>query len=123
MEVAVERGLLEEMLRFAGERYPNEAILILRGNASKESIEITDYLFPPMGWGDPRFAGFPLHMLPMDLSYMGTLHSHPSGNINPSVQDIHGMFGRVMLIVGPPFGLDNVAAYRKDAEKLPVRVT
>jgi len=123
MEITIEKELLLEMLQFAAERYPNESILILRGNSSKERVEITDYLFPPSGWGDPRFAGFPLYLLPMDLSYMGTFHSHPSGNTNPSLTDIHKMFGRVMLIAGYPFLLENISAYKKDGDRIQVRIT
>ena len=47
MEILVERGLLEEMLSFARERHPKEAVLMLRGKVSKDSITLTDYLFPP----------------------------------------------------------------------------
>ena len=63
-------------------------------------------------------------MLPMDFSIVGTVHSHPSGNINPSNVDINHFFGRVLMIVGFPFASEeNVAVYDSKGEKLQFQVT
>jgi proteasome lid subunit RPN8/RPN11 len=63
-------------------------------------------------------------MLPSDFSLVGTVHSHPSGNILPSVVDLNYFFGRILMIVGPPFeGESCVAVYDSNGEKLPLRIT
>jgi len=123
MEIVVERGLLEEMLCFARDRHPKEAILLLRGKVGKESITLTDYLFPPYATTNSVSASYPIHMLPIDFSIIGTLHSHPSGALSLSTQDINHMYGRVSLLTAFPYGLGDVAAYNKQAERLAIRVT
>jgi proteasome lid subunit RPN8/RPN11 len=123
MEIIVERGLLEEMLSFARDRHPKEAILLLRGKVVKDVITLTDYLFPPYAKTDSVSASYPIYMLPIDFSIVGTLHSHPSGSLEMSTQDVNHMYGRVSLLTAFPYGLGDVAAYNKQAEKLTIRVT
>jgi proteasome lid subunit RPN8/RPN11 len=122
MEVLVDRGLLEEMLAFAKERHPKEAVMLLRGSVNKEVITITDYLFPPFATTDSISASYPLHMLPIDFSIVGSAHSHPSGSLEQSTQDIHNIYGRISLLMAYPYGLGDVAAYNKQAERLVMRV-
>ncbi|TRO48676.1 hypothetical protein E2P47_02590 [Candidatus Bathyarchaeota archaeon] len=63
-------------------------------------------------------------MLPMDFSVVGTVHSHPSGNINPSNLDLNHFFGRILMIVGFPFfGKEDVAVYDSNGEKLQLRIS
>ena len=123
MEVLVERGLLGEMLMFAKERHPKEAVLMLRGKVSRESITITDYLFPPYATTNSVSASYPIHMLPIDFSIVGTAHSHPSGSLQLSAVDMNNMYGRISVLMGFPYGLGDVAAFNKQAERLIVRVT
>jgi proteasome lid subunit RPN8/RPN11 len=55
---------------------------------------------------------------------MGTVHSHPNGNISPSHVDLNYFFGRVLLIVGYPYeGKDCIAAYGSNGDELPIEVT
>ena len=123
MEVIVDRGLLGEMLMFAKERHPKEAVLMLRGKVSKESITITDYLFPPFATTDSISASYPIHMLPIDFSIVGTAHSHPSGSLMLSTVDMNNMYGRISVLMGFPYGPSDVAAYNKQAERLIVKIT
>jgi len=37
-------------------------------------------------------SGFSHYMLPEDMSYVGTIHSHPSGHTNPSVTNLNNFF-------------------------------
>ena len=119
----MERGLLGEMMMFAKERHPKEAILMLRGSVKKETITITDYLFPPFATTNSISASYPIHMLPIDFSIVGTAHSHPSGSLQLSTQDMNNIYGRISVVLGFPYGFGDVAAYNKQAERLLVRVT
>jgi proteasome lid subunit RPN8/RPN11 len=123
MEVLVDRGLLAEMLAFAKERHPKEAVMLLRGSANREAITITDYLFPPFATTNSISASYPIHMLPIDFSIVGSAHSHPSGSLEQSTQDIHNIYGRISLLMAYPYGLGDVAAYNKQAKRLVIRVT
>ena len=123
MDVLVGRELLGEMLMFAKDRHPKEAILMLRGSVKKESIIITDYLFPPYATTNSVSASYPIYMLPIDFSIVGTAHSHPSGSLELSAQDMNNIYGRISLLLSFPYELGDVAAYNKQAERLVVKIT
>ncbi|HIH87616.1 TPA: hypothetical protein HA344_00215 [Candidatus Bathyarchaeota archaeon] len=123
MEILIERGLLEEMLSFAREKHPNESLLMLRGKVTKESITLTDYLFPPYATTDSVSASYPIHMLPIDFSIVGTIHSHPSGGLRLSTADVNHMYGRFSMLMAYPYRLGDVAAFNKQGERIVVRVT
>jgi len=117
MRIVVPEGLLLDMMDMAREVHPREMILLLRGKRRGDEIKVTEYLFPPLGTGGRGFASFPAHMLPIDFTIVGTAHSHPSGNLRPSVGDLHNFYGRVMVIIGPPFTREAVRAYSKGGEE------
>ena len=122
MRIEIDLELLEEMLRFAKERHPNEAILILRGKTGKEKIEINDYFFPPFASTDRSSAQFPIHMLPIDFTMIGTMHSHPSGGLSLSIVDLHNVYGRFMLLVAYPYRVNDVIAFNKKGEEIPLEI-
>jgi proteasome lid subunit RPN8/RPN11 len=122
MRLVVSEGLLLDMMDVARDIHPREVILLLRGNRKGSEIKITEYLFPPLGVGGRGFASFPAHMLPIDFTVVGTAHSHPSGNLTPSVGDLHNFYGRVMMILGPPFTREAVRAYGKGGEELEIYI-
>jgi proteasome lid subunit RPN8/RPN11 len=84
-------------------KHPNEGILILKGKSKKGVITIDSLVIPPFSYGGQTFAGFPHSFLPFDLSYIGIVHSHPTGPADPSVTDMHNFFGLVSLIVKSPY--------------------
>ena len=53
--------------------------------------------------GSPYFKGsshFNPYFLPIDFSIIGTVHSHPSGVLKPSIADLNHGYGKIMLIMG-----------------------
>jgi proteasome lid subunit RPN8/RPN11 len=122
--VSMSLELLEAIFEGAKRLYPRETILLLRGKKSKDIIRVLELMVPPLATYGRGFANVPLHMLPMDFSIVGTVHSHPSGNLAPSDVDFNHFFGRVLMIVGFPFaGAENVAVYNSNGEKLPLQIT
>ena len=120
--IRIDREAFVGMKALAEDNHPNEIVVLLRGSRSGDVFHITEYLIPPFGFGSRRSASFPAHMLPMDFSILGTAHSHPSGNVSPSTGDMHNFYGRLMMILGPPYSTDNVAAYTKQGRSIPVEV-
>ncbi len=122
-KVTVPKEILDMILESARRLHPRETILLLRGKSSKNVITISDVLIPPLATYGRRFSAFPTHMLPMDFSIVGAAHSHPSGNVRPSVEDQNHSIGRIMVIVGFPYeGIENVAAYNRTGERLVLEV-
>jgi proteasome lid subunit RPN8/RPN11 len=112
--------MFTSLRELARKNHPNEIIVLLRGIKKGNDIYITDYLLPPFGTGGKGFASFPSNLLPIDFSIVGTAHSHPSGVLKPSIGDFHNFYGRVMIILGPPYDESRVAAYYKSGERVPL---
>ena len=98
---------------------PREFFAVLR---AEEGI-ITELLFVPTVLGNVH-AIPKLHMLPIDFSVVGTVHSHPSGVYRPSAADVNlfGHFGRVHIIVGRPYTETTWAAYDHNGNARPLEV-
>ena len=121
--ITIETNVFIAMQEFARSIHPNEIILLLRGEKKGDDIHIADFLHPPFGSGSKGYASFPSNMLPIDFSIMGTAHSHPSGNLSPSTGDLHNFYGRIMIIIGPPYDKPIAAAYKKSGKKISLRLT
>lgn len=120
----ISRELLEHILQGARLLHPRENILLLRGKKKNETIQVTDLIIPPFASHGSSFSTFPFHMLPIDFSIIGTVHSHPSGNLRPSPADLNHFLGKVMMIVGYPYSSEaNISAYRSTGETLLLDVT
>jgi proteasome lid subunit RPN8/RPN11 len=122
-KVVISRKLLQAILENASAVYPREVILLLRGKAKKETIEVTDLVIPPLATHGRGFSSFPTHMLPIDFSIIGSVHSHPSGVARPSVEDLNRSFGKIMMIVAYPFiGKNNVTVYNSSGEQIDLKL-
>jgi proteasome lid subunit RPN8/RPN11 len=99
--------------------YPREAILLLRGKKDADGILVDEVVLPPLATQGAGFSGFPTCMLPMDLRVVGVSHSHPSGNLRPSVYDLNHFYGRIMVISAYPFqSHSNIAIFDRDGSRL-----
>jgi proteasome lid subunit RPN8/RPN11 len=124
LTVSVSAELLDSIFEGAKRLYPKETFLLLRGKKSKDEIRVSDLVVPPLAVYGYGFANLPFHMLPMDFSVVGTVHSHPSGNINPSSVDLNHFFGRILMILGFPFASEqNVAVYDSKGDRVLLQVT
>ena len=122
--VQIPKDILDTIYAGAKQLYPRESFLLLRGKKSKGTIKITDLVLAPFAVHGRGFAHFNPYMFSGDFSLVGTVHSHPSGNISPSHVDMNYFFGRILMIVGYPFeGQNCVAAYDSKAERLPIEFT
>ena len=111
------------ILSFCKMNHPNEGVLILRGKSKKGNIDIDSLVIPPFSYSGPTFAGFPHSFLPFDLSYMGMVHSHPSGSAKPSLTDLNNFFGLVSLIVQFPYENDDIFAWDGEGNPIPLSVS
>ena len=103
MKVEISNSILKQILRLARLNHPKEVVLLLRGQIQKRLILVEDFLFPPLAVSGFGFAEFPVHLLPIDFSIMGTAHSHPSGFQIPSVSDLNHFYSRIMMILPYPY--------------------
>ena len=99
----ITRDVVDGLLDYCSQLHPKEGILLVRGKSSKNDININALVIPPIPVHSSRYSSFPIHMLPFDPSILGTAHSHPSGVVRPSLEDLNHYFGRVMVIIGYPY--------------------
>ena len=121
--ITIKKEVRDGILSYCKMNHPNEGILILRGKSKKGNIVIDGLVIPPFSHSGPTFAGFPHSFLPFDPSYVGTVHSHPVGSAKPSVTDLHNFFGFVSIIVKSPYEDDDIFAYDRDGNSLPLAVS
>ncbi len=108
------------ILTYCKLKHPSEGILVLKGKSKKGIITIDGLVIPPFSYSDQTFAGFPQSFLPLDLSYVGIAHSHPSGSAEPSVTDLHNFFGLVSIIVKSPYDDEDIFAWDSHGNQLEI---
>ena len=122
--VNIPSNILDAIYAGAKELYPRESFLLLRGKKSKDIISITDLVLAPFAVHGEGFAHFNPYMFAGDFSLVGTVHSHPSGNISPSDTDLNYFFGRILMIVGYPYeGRSCIVAYDSNGNSVPIEIT
>lgn len=120
--VMLQRDVLDSILSYCKMKHPNEGILILKGKSRNGQIKIDGLVIPPFSETGPTFAGFPHSFLPFDMSYVGMVHSHPSGSAEPSVTDLHNFFGLVSLIVKFPYSDESIFAWDSGGNRVPMTI-
>ena len=120
--VLLKKDVLDSILTYCQMKHPNEGILILKGKSKSGEIKIDGLVIPPFSETGPTFAGFPNSFLPFDMSYVGIIHSHPSGSAEPSVTDLHNFFGLVSIIVKSPYSDDSIFAWDSSGNSIPLSI-
>ncbi len=122
--VHIPSNILDAIYAGAKELYPRESFLLLRGKKSRDVISVTDLVLAPFAVHGEGFAHFNPYMFAGDFSLVGTVHSHPSGNISPSDTDLNYFFGRILMIVGYPYeGKSCIVAYDSNGNSVPIEIT
>jgi len=122
LKVKIKEDLLKAILENARLMHPKEILFMLRGEKKKDCIIISDIIIPPFATYGHGFATFSLSTLPIDFSIIGTAHSHPSGNLTPSIGDLNQAIGKIMMIVGYPYAKQNVVVYDREGNKIELEV-
>lgn len=117
----INRSLLESLCEAAKNTYPDEFFCLLGGDKSKK--EVDEFVIVPAIYGKGHAMYYP-HMVPIDSRILGSAHSHPTSNFNPSSADLRtfSRFGELHLIIARPFNARDVYAFGKDGEAAEIRV-
>lgn len=112
----IRKGVLELVMETSKDSLPNEFAALLK---AKNQVIYEIALLPGTISGD-RSAIMQIFMRPIDLNYVGTVHSHPSGVIKPSDEDVnlYSKFGTVHIIVGYPFNIYSWRAFNNEGEQI-----
>ncbi|MEJ2294241.1 MAG: Mov34/MPN/PAD-1 family protein [Candidatus Lokiarchaeota archaeon] len=118
--VKIKKELLDGFLALCREHHPNEFLGILK----MQNYIFTEYILPPGSITSRNSSVFFPARVPLNQHYQGTIHSHPSGNLRPSLQDLNNVFKRngFNFIVGFPYSLKNIKCYDKNGIELHFKV-
>lgn len=108
----IKRICLDLILECAKSNYPNEFGGLLRVNSVSKHTIIEVIILPGTISGNSH-AIFKLHMLPIDFSIVGTVHSHPTPKAEPSKADLalFNKYGKIHIIAANPFNEYSWNAY------------
>lgn len=111
------------LLSYAKDMHPKEIFLLLRGKRFRDGFLIYEFIFPPLTILGNGFASFNPFMIPIDFTIIGSLHSHPSGFLEPSMEDYINMYGAIMVIIAYPYnGLNDIAIFNRNGESISFEV-
>jgi len=107
----------------AKSEYPNEFGGLLRVDLAEKTTINEIVLLPGTISGDAH-AIFRMHMLPIDFSIVGTVHSHPSYSAKPSSADLQlfRKHGRVHIICANPYTYGSWKAYNHKGEEIRLEI-
>ncbi|MDI6643077.1 MAG: Mov34/MPN/PAD-1 family protein [Candidatus Hodarchaeaceae archaeon] len=116
----IDRETLEFILGASRSCHPQEFAGVLRavGDVVKEVLLLPGTL------SSDESAVLRLHMLPIDPSACGTVHSHPSPSASPSEEDLmlFAKFGYVHIIAAYPYDERSWKAYNHRGEEIALEV-
>jgi proteasome lid subunit RPN8/RPN11 len=122
-KVIMDSQVVDSLLSYSRMAYPDEGILLLRGRSKKGLAEVTGVVVPPAAVHARSYSSFSWWMIPIDLSYLGVAHSHPSGHVIPSQEDLLHATGRMMVIVGYPFANEScIGIFDHNGRRIPFEV-
>ncbi len=111
-EVRVDREVLESVIYYAKQAYPNEFLAFFDGKIIDKILYITSLIFVP---GETCETGAVVHteMIPMNTKYWGSVHSHPGPSAMPSEADLKTFSknGYFHMIVCLPYSLETFKSY------------
>ncbi|MCG7845250.1 MAG: Mov34/MPN/PAD-1 family protein [Methanomassiliicoccales archaeon] len=116
----IDRSLLEMINQAARDSMPREFMAMLR---AEEGV-VQELLLVPGTLQGEDSAQIMMHMLPIDYTVVGTVHSHPGFSNRPSRQDLEFFrrYGYVHIITCLPFDEGSWKAYDHQGQgiELPV---
>lgn len=118
-EVRVDREVLESVIYYSKQAYPNEFLAFFDGQIKDKILYITGLLFIP---GETCETGAVVHteLIPMSTKYFGSVHSHPGPSAMPSTADLRtfSRYGYFHMIVCLPYGLETFKSYDRYGQPL-----
>lgn len=118
-EVRVDREVLESVIYYSKQAYPNEFLAFFDGEIIDKVLYITSLIFVP---GETCETGAVVHteMIPMNTKYWGSVHSHPGPSAMPSGADLKTFSknGYFHMIVCLPYSLETFKSYDRYGQPL-----
>jgi proteasome lid subunit RPN8/RPN11 len=123
--VTIAQDAVEDLCTIAQTSHPKEMLAFFAATkgVQKGRVHIDEIQLQAYAASDDSASVF-LSNLPMTTSIIGTVHSHPGGNTQPSDADLQlfSKFGFIHAIVGEPYQPKNICFYNKYGERIVVNI-
>lgn len=105
----------------AKDSHPKEFGGLLKVNDEDKTLIDELVIIPGTISGDSH-AIFRLHMMPIDFTIVGTVHSHPGPSANPSEADLtlFRKHGKIHIISAYPYDMGSWKSYDYDGEEIKI---
>ena len=120
--VIIEADTMDGIISYSMMNHPQAATLVVRGTSKNGCITVNGLVISPFGPPNTLFAGLPNSFLPLDSSYVGTVHSHPGGEKSPSDEELNSFFGLISLIIRQPYTDSDIFAWDSSGRPLDLQV-
>lgn len=122
-EVKVDKGVLESVIYYSTQAFPNEFLALFDGKIKDKVLYITGLIFLP-GETCSTGAVFRSDMVPPTLKSWGSVHCHPGPSAQPSTADLqtfskHGVFHMIVCL---PYSFETFIAYDKHGNIVPYTI-
>ena len=119
-KIFIRKELLNGIFGLCQEHHPNEILGLLRMDGNM----ITEFILPPGALTSTSSGVFFPNRIPFDLSIKGTVHSHPTGNPNPSPTDLESIFKKMQfhLIIGYPYNVKKTKSFDMNGNEIDFEV-
>jgi proteasome lid subunit RPN8/RPN11 len=116
----IAKGLLDLVLEASKSSHPHEFAVLLR----EVDGVISEMLLVPGTTSNDTSARMLLDMMPLDLSVVGSAHSHPVPDLRYSDEDLHmfGAKGIYNIIVAYPYGEQDWVCYNPRGQRVDLPV-
>ena len=119
----IKRDCLDLIYECAKSQYPNEFGGLLRIDLDKRDTIIEIVILPGTISGESH-AIFKMHMLPIDFSIVGSVHSHPSRSYYPSKADLQNFrkHGKIHIITANPYNENSWRAFDQYGNEINIQI-
>ncbi len=117
--IKIPSDVVEEIIEFSREVYPNEFLAFLEGKVKTDGVVIKNLAYYPHEASENSVTTI-YHMGTHTTDFIGTVHSHPNGDNRPSKQDLRTFNhdGVVHFIINNPFRKESLRCFGNDGKEL-----
>ena len=118
--IKLKRRALEAIIKSAKSTHPREFTALLEGVKGV----VTGIVMLPGDTYARSSSSYDPHMLPLGIDFLGSVHSHPNGVVEPSSQDLKtfNKTGGWHAVIGYPYGIKSICFYNSRGERVEFKV-
>jgi len=117
----IKRKIILSIMELSKSSFPNEFSGMLVGDRDKKIID--DVYIIPITINNRNSSTIRTDLIPMSLSILGSVHSHPSSYAKPSQADLNFFHSKsINIITHYPYSLENFIAFDSKGQEIEIEI-